>query len=134
MLGYVFGHYKPSERAIPIRADDIFVVSFFKSGNTWTRFLLANLLNPERPVTFENIERTSPDIYQFQYQDYWKLPSPLSHCRDLFPVDARFGGMRGVGRWKGSSCSCREDFFGWTADFLGSRGRDLQLRCESLAS
>lgn len=76
MLGYVFGHYKPSERAIPIRADDIFVVSFFKSGNTWTRFLLANLLNPERPVTFENIERTSPDIYQYPYQDYAKLPSP----------------------------------------------------------
>ena len=28
---------------------------------------------------------------------------------------------------------CREDFFGWTADFLGSRGRELHLRCESLA-
>jgi Sulfotransferase domain len=75
-LGYLFGRYKPSERAIPIRADDIFVVSFFKSGNTWTRFLLANLLNPGRPVSFESIERTFPDIYQFQYQDYAKLPSP----------------------------------------------------------
>jgi len=75
-LGYLFGRYKPSERAIPIREDDIFVVSYFKSGNTWTRFLLANLLNPERPVTFESIERTIPDIYQFQYHDYAKLPSP----------------------------------------------------------
>jgi len=75
-LGYLFGRYKPSERAIPIREDDIFVVSFLKSGNTWTRFLLANLLNPERPVTFESIERTIPDIYQFQYHDYAKLPSP----------------------------------------------------------
>jgi hypothetical protein len=76
MLGYLFGRYKPSERAIPIRADDVFVVSFFKSGNTWTRFLLANLLNPGSPATFESIERTFPDIYQFQYQDYAKLPSP----------------------------------------------------------
>jgi hypothetical protein len=75
-LGYLFGRYKPSERAIPIRADDIFVVSFCKSGNTWTRFLLANLLNPGRPVTFESIERTFPDIYRFQYQDYAKLTSP----------------------------------------------------------
>lgn len=75
-LGYLFGRYTPSERAIPIRADDIFVVSFFKSGNTWTRFLLANLLNPDCPATFENIERTFPDIYQFRYQDYAKLPSP----------------------------------------------------------
>jgi len=75
-LGYVLGRYKPAERAIPMRADDIFLVSFFKSGNTWTRFLLGNLLNPGRPVTFESIERTSPDIYQFQYRDYGRLASP----------------------------------------------------------
>jgi len=75
-LGYMLGWHKPAERAISIRPDDIFVVSYFKSGNTWTRFLLANLLHPERPVTFESIERTSPDIYQFHYRDYQKLPSP----------------------------------------------------------
>jgi Sulfotransferase domain len=75
-LGYVLGRFKPAERAIPIRADDIFVVSFFKSGNTWIRFLLGNLLNPGTSVTFESVERTSPDIYQFQHRDYAKLPSP----------------------------------------------------------
>jgi hypothetical protein len=74
-LGYVLGRFNPAERAIPIRADDIFV-SFFKSGNTWTKFLLGNLLNPGTSVAFESIERTSPDIYQFQYRDYAKLSSP----------------------------------------------------------
>ena len=89
-LGYVFGRYKLSERALPIRTDDIFVVSFFKSGNTWTRFLLANLLYPERPVTFTNIERSFPDIYQFQYQDYRKLPSPrVIKSHECF--DPRYG-------------------------------------------
>jgi Sulfotransferase domain len=75
-LGYVFGRYKPDERSIPVRADDVFLVSYFKSGNTWARFLLGNLLNPRRPVTFESIERTSPDIYQFNYRDYRQLSSP----------------------------------------------------------
>lgn len=75
-LGYVLGLSNPSERAIPIRSDDIFVVSYLKSGNTWTRFLLSNLLNPGTSVDFESIERTSPDIYQFQYRHYEKLPSP----------------------------------------------------------
>jgi hypothetical protein len=73
---YVLGRSKPHERAIPIRPDDIFVVSFFKSGNTWTRFLIGNLLNLDRPVTFESVERISPDIYQFQQRGYRKLLSP----------------------------------------------------------
>jgi Sulfotransferase domain len=73
---YVLGRSKPHERAIPIRPDDIFVVSFFKSGNTWTRFLIGNLLNPDRPVTFERVEHISPDIYQFQHRGYQKLLSP----------------------------------------------------------
>ena len=76
LLDYVLGRFKPSERAIPIRADDIFIVSFFKSGNTWTRFLLGNLLNPVTSITFQSIERTSPDIYQYPYREYAKLPSP----------------------------------------------------------
>ena len=73
---YVLGRNKPPERAIPIRRDDIFVVSFFKSGNTSTGFLIGNLLKPDRPVTFESVERISPDIYQFQQRGYRKPLSP----------------------------------------------------------
>lgn len=36
-------------------------MSYPRSGNTWTRFLIANLLHPERPATFANIERLVPD-------------------------------------------------------------------------
>jgi hypothetical protein len=41
--------------------DDTFIVSYPRSGNTWTRFLIANLLHPEEQATFSNIEHLVPD-------------------------------------------------------------------------
>jgi len=48
-------------RQIAVRPDDTFIVSYPRSGNTWTRFLIANLLYADRPVTFANIEELIPD-------------------------------------------------------------------------
>lgn len=48
-------------RQLAVRPDDTFIVSYPRSGNTWTRFLIANLLFPEQPVSFANIERLIPD-------------------------------------------------------------------------
>ena len=50
-------------RNFGIFADDIFLVSFPKSGNTWMRFLIANLLANDA-ATFSNIERKIPDVYK----------------------------------------------------------------------
>jgi hypothetical protein len=36
--------------------DDVYLTSYPRSGNTWTRFLLGNLLNPVDPASFVNIE------------------------------------------------------------------------------
>lgn len=41
----------------------MFLVSYPRSGNTWLRFLLGNLIDPENPVTFSNIETRIPEIY-----------------------------------------------------------------------
>jgi sulfotransferase family protein len=46
---------------LAVRKADTFIVSYPRSGNTWTRFLIANLLHPEEPATFANIERLVPD-------------------------------------------------------------------------
>jgi len=40
--------------------DDTFLVSYPKSGNTWVRFLLANLIYPNETVEFSNINRLLP--------------------------------------------------------------------------
>jgi Sulfotransferase domain len=48
-------------RSLIILPDDVFLVSFPKSGNTWTRFLIANLLYPQTPASFANLHELVPD-------------------------------------------------------------------------
>lgn len=62
-------------RNVTVRDDDVFVVSYPKSGNTWTRFLIGNLLRPEDPVTFANVEQRVPDIYKNTDRKLWRMPA-----------------------------------------------------------
>ena len=63
-------------RQIAVRPDDTFIVSYPRSGNTWTRFLIANLLFAGQPVSFANIERLIPDA-EAQSSRYMKrVPGP----------------------------------------------------------
>jgi len=63
-------------RQIAVRPDDTFIVSYPRSGNTWTRFLIANLLYTGRPVSFANIEQLIPDA-EAQSSRYMKrVPGP----------------------------------------------------------
>jgi hypothetical protein len=43
--------------------DDVWLVSYPKSGNTWIRFLIGNLVAGGETVDWTNIERRVPDIY-----------------------------------------------------------------------
>jgi hypothetical protein len=60
VLGYFLGTDR-AERNFRVYPDDTFVVSYPRSGNTWTRFLIANLLHPDQNVSFTNIEKLIPD-------------------------------------------------------------------------
>jgi len=48
-----------------IHEDDVFIVSYPKSGNTWVRFIIANLTTRcEQEISFRNIEQYVPNIHK----------------------------------------------------------------------
>jgi hypothetical protein len=72
----VFLQRKEAGRDLTVFPDDTFLVSYPRSGNTWTRFLVAHLVNPEQPATFANIESRIPEIYLFPDRVLLGLPRP----------------------------------------------------------
>jgi hypothetical protein len=72
---YVLG-WDRAGRDFRVYPDDVFVVSYPRSGNTWTRFLIANLIYRDEPVTFANVEERIPDIYTSSKRGLKKLSRP----------------------------------------------------------
>jgi len=56
--------------------DDIYLVSYPKSGNTWIRFLVANLVYPEKNPDFSNIDNLVPDPEGMSKRDLDRAPRP----------------------------------------------------------
>jgi len=63
-------------RAIAVRPPDTFIVSYPRSGNTWMRFLLGNLVHPQRPLDLRSVEELVPDIYVRAGKHIARLPDP----------------------------------------------------------
>jgi hypothetical protein len=63
-------------RNFEVWPDDVFILSFPKSGNTWTRFLIANLVYPETPADFSNINRLTPDPEALSKRELARMPQP----------------------------------------------------------
>lgn len=72
---YLLGNDIPG-RKIYVEPDDTFIVSYPRSGNTWTRFLIANLLHPDKSVSFANIETLIPDIHAVPRKLLRTVPQP----------------------------------------------------------
>ncbi|MEQ9303781.1 MAG: sulfotransferase domain-containing protein [Marinoscillum sp.] len=54
--------FRKKRDPVPIREDDQFLVSYPKSGNTWARFILANILKTEEDeVDFNNAVKFVPE-------------------------------------------------------------------------
>ncbi|HWZ81650.1 MAG TPA: sulfotransferase domain-containing protein [Terriglobales bacterium] len=71
----LFGLHHPG-RNHQVFPDDVFLVSYPKSGNTWTRFLIANLVYPDRNPDFSNINDLIPDPEALQKRRLDRLPRP----------------------------------------------------------
>jgi len=74
---------KTAGRELTVFPDDLFIVSYLRSGSTWARFLFGNLVQDE-PVTFANVNHLLPTIYDFPDRVLRRMPRILkSHeCFD----------------------------------------------------
>ena len=63
-------------RGLTVYPDDTFLVSFPRSGNTWTRFLVCNLMSPDNPVNFAQLEKRIPEIYYVPDRKLRAFPRP----------------------------------------------------------
>jgi len=75
-LGRVLSGRQTASRGVTVFSDDVFLVSYPRSGNTWTRFLLGNLIDQKDPLTFSNIESRIPEIYFNNDRFLRQLPRP----------------------------------------------------------
>jgi hypothetical protein len=80
----VAGKWPPGPE-LEVYPDDTFLIAYSKSGNTWTRFLLANLLNPDKQVTFLNIPELIPhfDVMSKRFFREAKRPRVIN-CHEAF--------------------------------------------------
>ncbi|MFZ0957286.1 MAG: sulfotransferase domain-containing protein [Candidatus Sulfotelmatobacter sp.] len=67
---------QPAARGLTVYPDDTFLVSFPRSGNTWTRFLVCNLIDPDDPVNFAQLESRIPEIYDVTDRNLRAFPRP----------------------------------------------------------
>ena len=74
----------PAGRNLTVFGDDTFLVSYLRSGSTWARFLLGNLIHQREVVNFTNVTRLVPSIYDFSDRRLRSLPRVMkSHeCFD----------------------------------------------------
>lgn len=75
-VGRVLTGRQMAGRGVTVFPDDVFLVSYPRSGNTWTRFLISNLVFPDDPTTFTNVESRIPEIYFNPDHVMRRLPRP----------------------------------------------------------
>lgn len=63
-------------RNLDVRPSDTFLTSYPRSGNTWVRFLIANLLHPREDIQWTDVQEVIPDIYKVARRTIDRLPDP----------------------------------------------------------
>ena len=65
---YLINRLIDPEHSFRVEKEDVFLISYPKSGNTWMRFLLANILT-DKKVNLVNLGKFIPDIYRDKRDD-----------------------------------------------------------------
>jgi hypothetical protein len=78
----------PAGNTLTVLPDDVFVVSYPRSGNTWLMFMLATLVKRKK-VNFLNWTETLPDIYYCTNRQMLRLERPRL-IKSHEPFDPRY--------------------------------------------
>ncbi|PYV73607.1 MAG: hypothetical protein DMG97_10925 [Acidobacteria bacterium] len=65
-----------AERNFAVYPDDTFIISYPRSGSTWSRFLVSNLLHPDIEVSFANIDELLPATSSRSRRALKRMPRP----------------------------------------------------------
>jgi len=84
--------YQIAFRRVPIYPSDIFIVSYPRSGNTWVRFLLANLIRYDsgKPVDFYSVHQIIPALEVRAHREILRAMPPPRLIKSHNPYDSRF--------------------------------------------
>lgn len=83
-----FGFHRPV-RELLILPNDTFLVSYPKSGNTWVRLLISNLLSPAKPADFWTMNRLVPELEGVTKRHLATMPQPRI-IKSHFCFDPRY--------------------------------------------
>lgn len=72
------------QKSIQVLENDVVLVSYPRSGNTWMRYLLANLLAPGEDWNITNVGRVVPDIYEKMLPDPVKTSPRILKSHEPF--------------------------------------------------
>jgi hypothetical protein len=74
-----------ANRYFNVYPDDTFLISYPRSGSTWSRFLVANLVHTTETVSFANLDRLLPATAAVSRRKLERTPRPrIIKCHNYF--------------------------------------------------
>jgi hypothetical protein len=90
-LGYIVNYALGRDiagRTVYKLRDDVFIVAYPGSGGQWLRRLVANLMDPEHPVTENDVLQRVPDLYHVSRRGFGRMASPrVIFSHECFDAD-----------------------------------------------